>query len=72
MTVSSANFVSVHSVFGNGYVPEQHDEPANSHLSVQANRGLDMPNGSQMVVASVWGVLVAVMALGAAIAAAFK
>jgi hypothetical protein len=72
MKVSSADFVSVQSVFGSGYVPEQHDEPASNHLAVEVERGLGMPNSNQTAVATAWGLLVGVMALGAAIAAVFK
>ena len=38
MTVGSANFVPVQSIFGSGYVSEQHDEPEKNYLPLKSER----------------------------------
>jgi hypothetical protein len=38
MTGSGANFVVVQSIFGSGYVPEQHDQPQRIYLPIKSDR----------------------------------
>lgn len=38
MYVSTQNFTPMHTVFGGGYIPEQHSDETHRHLSLPENR----------------------------------